>query len=789
MPRGSPLQTSFNAGELSPRLHGRVDVQKYASGLDQLENMICTVQGNAFARSGTRYVAENTDMTAKSRLIPFERSDTESYVMELSNLKARFFQDEAQVNVPTWPTVSVVAAADLATQQAHGMEEEAGPFWVSGTLPPELSPSTNYYAKNVTANTFQFSATPGGAVIVLSGTTYIFTVTPQVDIPYTIVTPYLTAELFDIDYALASTDLVLVHPDHEPAQIVITDASNNTIFIHSDLALWDGPYDLVNLDGNNTWTTGAGIVNGATGTLTMATAGTFDTTRDTGRIIRLFDSTAGSGEWYWLELTTFISGTQFTVTNKGPDIAGAVAAEPIWQFGLYYDANYPSRVSYHEQRLVFAGEPISGSQRFVGSVPGDISNFTPSGDVQRPIGAGGGMTTVVSEANSYNFTVASDELNKIEFLSSQRTLLIGTSGGLFPVQASSASEAVSPININARRSTSRGATPVKPTLVDDQTIFVSRNLRRIYGVGYAFQTDTYVPADITVLAEHITGDGVTDLQYAQEVESVLWAVREDGVLLGCTIDQQNQVTGWHRHLLGGTDVEVESIAVIPAPAGTPTAGAHENQPHDQLWMIVKRTIDGATTRYVEFLEDSFPRTAVIEDAFFVDSGITYSGVSTNTITGLDHLEAETVVVLADGKVDAEKVVASGQIVLTNAVTKAQVGLRYIPRMKTLPLENAGSQAHSQGKLKRVDSIAVRVDRSVGGQVARNQEEAAWDGLLYETNVDIINTDLTLQTKDAVASVDEGWDFRSPIILRQFYPLPLDVLLIAMRSQGTERGFE
>jgi len=160
-------------------------------------------------------------------------------------------------------------------------------------------------------------------------------------------------------------------------------------------------------------------------------------------------------------------------------------------------------------------------------------------------------------------------------------------------------------------------------------------------------TDGLLGIDLTILADHIPSGGLTDMVWQQEPELIVWFVHSDGRLVGLTYDRANAAIGWHDHSIGGSGV-VESITAIPSGA------------EDQVYMSVKRTIDGSTVRHVEFLKP-IEFGDDVADAFYVDSGLTYDGSATTTITGLNHLEGETVTILADGASHPDKTVSGGSI--------------------------------------------------------------------------------------------------------------------------------
>jgi hypothetical protein len=135
-----------------------------------------------------------------------------------------------------------------------------------------------------------------------------------------------------------------------------------------------------------------------------------------------------------------------------------------------------------------------------------------------------------------------------------------------------------------------------------------------------------------------------------------------------------------------------------------------DESEEVLYMIVERTIDGSTVQYVEYLEKSFDtaKGMVVEDAFFIDSGISYDGPPVDVLAGLDHLEGETVQILADGAVHPDRVVVSGSISLARLASKVSVGLPYVARIRTLDPEVQTQTGPSQGKIRRIERVTFRL---------------------------------------------------------------------------------
>ena len=211
---------------------------------------------------------------------------------------------------------------------------------------------------------------------------------------------------------------------------------------------------------------------------------------------------------------------------------------------------------------------------------------------------------------------------------------------------------------------------------------------------------------------------------------------------------------------------------------------------------MKRTINNVTKRYVEFFEDRFPDDADQRDAFFVDSGLTYgpsSGAATATITGLSHLEGQNVSVFADGAVRSSTTVSSGQITLVSAASLVHVGLPYTSSLTTLRLMAGDPQGPSQGKLKRIDHVLIRLYRALGVEVFEGEPPLAhsgggehqWDDVPFDSSV----TPLPLFTGDKVVPLDNAWGLEGRVALRVRTPVPASVLALGFRVDSSQRGSE
>jgi len=232
--------------------------------------------------------------------------------------------------------------------------------------------------------------------------------------------------------------------------------------------------------------------------------------------------------------------------------------------------------------------------------------------------------------------------------------------------------------------------------------------------------------------------------------------------------------GWHRHPLGGvsdasgTDPLVESIAVIPASDAS----------RDEVWLIAQRWVNGAAVRYIEYITKEFTDDMPQEDAFFVDCGLSYDGVSTTTVSGLDHLEGETLGVLADGAVRPAVVVSSGSITLATAASTIHVGYNYNSDGQMLRVEAGSSDGAALSKQRRTHRVGLLVHRTLGLKIGMGFDDM--DELTFRTSTDLSGQAPALFSGIINENLDADYDYENLFSWRQDQPLPGTILAIAPR---------
>ena len=751
MAKASPAFTNFTAGELSPRLDGRTDVAKYFNGCKKLQNFVVHPHGGASRRPGTIFVREVKNSAHNARLIPFEFNVTQTYILEFGDQYFRVHKD--------------------------------------------------------------------GGTVVSSGS------------PVEVATPYAHTDLAKLKFTQSADVMYLVHPDYAPRKITRT---SHTAWTITEVDLLRGPM----ADDNTTTTTL--LANGRTGSVTITASASTFTSDDVGRLVRLhegfakitnfssatsvtatvqenadgrtelmpsytattisahegdpsatglehndrYQDTAGAFVSQGFKVGMKVTVTGFTTGNNNESsaiivkvtddtlllapssdltdeaagdsvtIKGKLTASTDWALGAFSTVTgFPAAVAFYEQRLVFASTTQQPQTLFF-SVGGSFEDFAAG----------------IDGDDALTYTLGSNQVNIIRYLQAGRVLLVGTSGGEFVV-TSSEDAPLSPTNAVVKRQATYGSADIQPVQVANVTLFVQRAKRKLRELVFDLNTDSYQAPDMTILAEHITEGGIKEMSLQQEPDNVVWCVLENGKFVGMTYRREENVIAWHEHLIGGafgSDAfgHVESVATIPGDLN-----------EDDTYLVVKRTIDGSTKRYIEYFS-SFDFGSDVEDAFFVDSGLSYSGSSVTSISGLDHLEGQSVSILANGATHPDKTVSSGAITFDFAVTKAHIGLNYSSTLQTMRIEAGGTEGTAQGKTKRIHEVVLRLFRTVGVKVGSSETEL--DRIPFRSSAQAMSTAIPLFTGDKEIEFRGGFDTDGFVVVQQAQPLPLTIIGIFPR---------
>ena len=467
----------------------------------------------------------------------------------------------------------------------------------------------------------------------------------------------------------------------------------------------------------------------------------------------------GQGQhcWGWSTITAFIDSTHVTVDvdTRGPFVS--TSGSTRWKLGEFGGARgWPGAMTFHQQRTWWA-RTKARPQSVWASALGDFETMTPT----EPDGT-------VLASNAITITLDDDQLNTALWtLSFPTGLAVGSTSGEFMIVPANPNGGLGPDNIRAVRQSDRGSdTQVAPARVSGVVLFTQRGGRKVRQLEYDLGTNSFTTLDLTALADHITGVGVVESAWQSLPDGTLWLVCADGTLATLTFDREHKVRAWSRQRLGGSNVVVESVCVVPGPDGT----------SDDVYLSVARTFNGTTSRTIEYIRAPF--RADIDGAaagFFVDCGLSYSGAAATTFSGLDHLEGQTVSICADGSVRQPKVVTGGTVVATGpASTVAHIGLPYTSRIKSLPIEAGAGAGTAQNQLKQIEEVSLRFLETAGGRYGRENHMQVISGRTADM---AMSRAVPLFTGDRRLKFPPGWDRRGQVIVETDDPLPLTLLAI------------
>lgn len=575
---------------------------------------------------------------------------------------------------------------------------------------------------------------------------------------FELVTPYTEAQLYRLGYTQNADVMTIVHPDHDPANLNRLADDNWTLTAVVYTSTITPP--VISLDdigsGGGDFTkfyeyVVTAVVNGVESLPSTSELLETDSLSTTYGIQISWPSVAdaeyyriykavsvGSGNYGWIGES---KGNSFDDFNLAPITSDAPPSDRDPFSG---SGNKPSTVTYFQQRQVFANT-INEPQ----SVFTTQTNVFNSLRTSNPARADDAIT----------FTVAADQVNEIRHLISLDALLLLTSGSEFKVTEGQ-DQVLTPDTVGTRRQSANGASWVKPAVVNSTAIYVQEKGAKLRDFGYDYSVDKYTGNDLSLMSEHFfDGYTITDMTYAAEPYSILWCVRNDGVLLGLTYQREHQVYGWHQHDTQGT---FESVATISEDG------------RDAVYVIVRRNINGVNKRYIERMESRSIKNAA--DSFCVDSGLSYTGpYEVSEISGLDHLEGETVSIVADGYVVPDQVVTSGSISLPRPALNVHVGLSYLPVIELLDIDVPSATETLKSQMKSVSRVIIEVEGSRGGWVGPTNID---DMKEIKPRFDSDNYGaITLKTYKQEIFIEPDWSRGGGVRIEQRSPLPMAILSV------------
>lgn len=747
MPRAAYVKFSLAAGEVAPTIYARSDIDKYTSAAQVIENYLPIPQGGVTRRAGTRFVAEVKDSSKLTIVRRFEFSTTQAYILELGCGYMRFYKNSARIEASGSPIerttpyddtqlydLDFVQSADVlyhlhATCDVRKLERYSDTCWRFRTVTFKPPPTFEYGARPVADLEVNFTgdATIGQDLAVTAHNADAF-------------------QASDVGREI----LVLSGNSNAGARAGIKSVSSTTIASATVCQAW------VNLTAvchgfwkitespKTTATVSAATPAGAAVTVTLAAAGwrgsTGMTDTDCGRFAVI------NGGLF--ELTCIQSTTVANAIIRGAASSATGAQAGVWSLeeSLWSTTNgFPETGDFFQDRLY-----LNSTYRLIGSTTSDYENFA--------IG--------VNDADAVNFPLNSKTIETIRAIVGGRTLQVFTAGSELVATGGGNDDPITPTNIRVSSETTHGSRGVQPIRIDHVTIFIPKGGRQVreFTIDSTVYTATaYTAPDLLLLANHLTRDAtIVDMAYQREQGDtpgqIIWVVLNTGVMLACTYRREENVVAWSHHTTCGA---FESVAVIPHPDGD----------RDQVWVTTRRTINGSTKRFVEYLDDCtfYYRTR------HTDCCITCNpGSAVTVVGGLNHLAGQTVTIQGDGMVYPDQAVAScGTVTISPAASKIEVGLGYTSTVTSMRPEITVGGGSSMFKKMRFAEVQVKLFETLGMTIHTDLTSGTL--IPFRKSSDLFGEPSPLFTGDKLVT-HMAWDC-AVVTVQQTQPLPSTILAI------------
>jgi hypothetical protein len=635
MPASNKVMVNFSGGEVAPSLFARTDLPLANKVLSHMRNWIAEPQGPARFRPGFKYV-HHTRNHNFAWFIEFQYSDQQSYLLEATEGYFRFYKDEGIILDSTPGTITGITKANPAVVTCAGHGRSTGDEVYIDDVAGMTEVNGRYFTITVlTANTYSLQDAHGNNIDSLNYGAYTSGGTEAK--VYEIKTPYLEEDLPYLAFAQSADTMYIMHENYEPRKLTRSAHDSWTLTRYASSR-------------TNDQFAADNVTYGSITGITQANPGVIS---DAAHTFQVDDRVYVSGISGMTELNdrhfkiNSVGAGTYTLKNVDSGVATDTSAYTAWTSGGVVELiaptrattmKYPRAVNFTDDARLGAG----GS----GDAP-ETNYFSRS-----PSSAGAvrydDMTTGTDASHAVIFTLAAlrGRVDSVRWLTStDKYIAIGTYGSIRRLFGDTEASPISPTAVTAKPANSDGVARARP-VVDGSTLFyIQRGGQALQAIEYDYQIDGYAPDDKNLVSNHLSTPGLNQLARQVGRPTIIWVVRSDGVLLGLTYKAKENIAGWHQHHLGGGGV-VETIGIMP----------RENN-QDQLWAVVKRTINGNTVRYVEFLTDppDFPdpiyywtgeegytrdtnrfsnyQWEVAKDAIHLDSALSYDGSAYGTDAG------------------------------------------------------------------------------------------------------------------------------------------------------------
>lgn len=651
-------QTSLVSGETSPLLDARGDLAKVQSGVKTLSNMVVLAEGAATRRPGTGFIAALKDEARPAALVPFEAGAGDSYVLAINGGVIRFFRAGAPVLLAGAP-YEIAAPFGDADLPSLRWTQSLDTMFIAWNGPPKRLTRTSDTSWSLVDYAFErgpvkLQNTDQAVKLTASAATGVITLTA-------------TAAVFDAGHVGSVWRIDEMNTGDIPSWKI---AVNYTV--GTKVRYLGRLYEVITAgDSGDTGPqhdTGDVQAGGASAT--------------PGCVFRFLCTDHG-----FVRITAVASGTSATGTVTQTLAPSIVASGSFrWSEGAWCAKNgWPSIVSIVDQSLLWGRRNEAWMSETT-----DIYGFEEGKE----------------DDSSVSFRLFSPDGRALDFQWAMNagSLLLGATSGEWVVRGPSSYDRITAANSRGFLQQSEGSAPHQPVSISGGAVFIGRARDRLNFAKFDFLSDRIDIQEFTTFSRHMLRRKAAQLAWQADPHRILWVRMEDGGLSAVTLRPDQEVAGWHRHVLPGAFVE--QICAIQSPDARSS----------ELWMQTRRVVNGATRRFIEQMKpfflasDSAAPTAA--GAWFLDCGKAYAGPPTTLLTGFGHLIGELVHVLTlQGDSGSFTVSAAGEVHLPFEVTEAVCGLPVEWQVKTLPIEVTTATGPSKGKRKTVNRVYLHLYES------------------------------------------------------------------------------
>lgn len=836
------IQPSFAKGEVGPDIYGRVDTAAYQVALKTAVNVVIRASGGATRRPGTYFIGPCKQHGYSPRLIPFQFKTTDTHILEFGDQYIRVIRNDAYVTEADKVITGISQASQgVVTSVAHGFSNGDQVYLASIAGMTQLN-GRWFIVSDVAADTFKIKDQVTSAYISTSGYTAYSSGGAAARV-YTISSPYLQADLFQLNFVQSADVMTLVHKNYAPRELSrsgIASWSLATITFAPSIAAPASVTVTPDAAAGKTYSYKVTAVSDATKEESVAATGSTATgaTASPSNVITWPAVTGaasynvyrlGAGQYGFIGSATALT---FHDVNISPDETDTPpdAYDPFSGAG-----NYPSAVTYYEQRRVFGGTTNKPDTNYFSQV-GAYSNFSKSEPLR--------------DSDAITATLSARQVNEVREYVPGNDLLVFTSGSEWR-QNSGSDSAFAASTLRQKPQSNWGTTFQRPIVIGTTSLFVQENSNRVRSFGFSLQLDGYTGTDLNLLASHMFESApIVDWDMAKYPDNIIHAVRSDGYVCSLTFQQEQEVIAWARWKTAG---KFEAVACLPRATG---------ELFDRTYFVVKRIVNGNVVRYVERLKPQV--IDQVEDCFFVDCGlsldnpITISGVTSadpcvvtaiahglsngdtvditdivwvadeddaggesqpdqlnhrrflvankatdtfelndlngnpvdasefnayveggkvrkavQSISNMHHLEGKTLAALCDGNVITGLVPSNGVVTLPRKFSRVHLGLGYVSDIETLDKEVSPQQT-IQGRTKSIGRLSIRFQKSRGCFYGPTFDEKDLVELKQREDE---NYDEPTRLDSSVRTVvcPPAWNKHGRVCVRQSKPLPMTVL--------------